>query len=97
MVARASRSAVRAYVSRHVGARSRYSNAGAALRKDLDSVRAKLTAELNRAAGHLGLASGKSMKLESSDQIGFYLRITRKVRVAGRLGRSCVHLSGHSH
>ena len=47
----------------------------------MDELLHKMSAEMNKAARELGLEATKTIKLESSTQLGHYLRITRKVCV----------------
>ncbi|XP_064489265.1 DNA mismatch repair protein Msh2-like [Ornithodoros turicata] len=49
-----------------------------ALRRELDSVEKKLNGQLKRVARDLGLEEHKTVKLESSKDLGYYYRITRK-------------------
>ncbi|KAG0430767.1 hypothetical protein HPB47_022391 [Ixodes persulcatus] len=49
-----------------------------ALREELDSLEAKCHGYLDKAARDLGLEAGKTIKLESSKDLGFHFRITRK-------------------
>ncbi|CAN7988646.1 unnamed protein product, partial [Ixodes hexagonus] len=55
-----------------------------ALREELDSLEGKCRGYLDKAARDLGLESGKSIKLESSKDLGFHFRITRKEEPALR-------------
>ena len=45
----------------------------------MDELLRKMSIQMNMAARELGLEANKTLKLESSSQLGYYLRITRKV------------------
>ncbi|XP_046847802.1 DNA mismatch repair protein Msh2-like isoform X2 [Xenia sp. Carnegie-2017] len=47
-------------------------------RESMDQLQQKIPRELNKAASELGLEAGKTIKLETSNQLGYFLRITRK-------------------
>ncbi|CAB4031835.1 DNA mismatch repair Msh2 [Paramuricea clavata] len=47
-------------------------------REKMDELQQKIPRELNKAANELGLEAGKTIKLETNNQFGYYLRITRK-------------------
>jgi DNA mismatch repair protein MSH2 len=52
----------------------------AELRKTMDSLEERIKKQLTRAASDLGLEPNKTIKLESNAQMGYFFRVTLKVR-----------------
>lgn len=52
----------------------------AELREMMDSLEERIKKQLTRAASDLGLEPNKTIKLESNAQMGYFLRVTLKVR-----------------
>ena len=50
------------------------------LRERLDELEGEIKSTLNKAARDLGLEAGKTIKLESNNMLGYFFRVTRKVR-----------------
>lgn len=50
------------------------------LRTDLETVDSNIKKELNRVGKDLNLEPEKTLKLETSNQLGYFFRITRKVK-----------------
>jgi len=48
------------------------------LREQMDKLTVNMERELKRCANDLGLELGKTIKLESTDQLGFFFRTTNK-------------------
>lgn len=61
-----------------------------ALREELDSLERKCRGYLGKAAKDLGLEADKTIKLESSRDLGFHFRITRKEEPALRSRKSYI-------
>ncbi|KAM7428847.1 MutS-like protein [Porites harrisoni] len=53
-------------------------------REKMDEILEQIPVELNKAARDLGLEAGKSIKLESNNQFGYFFRITKKEEKALR-------------
>ncbi|CAH3191846.1 unnamed protein product, partial [Porites evermanni] len=53
-------------------------------REKMDEILGQIPVELNKAARDLGLEAGKSIKLESNNQFGYFFRITKKEEKALR-------------
>ncbi|XP_073259189.1 DNA mismatch repair protein Msh2-like [Porites lutea] len=53
-------------------------------REKMDEILEEIPVELNKAARDLGLEAGKSIKLESNNQFGYFFRITKKEEKALR-------------
>ncbi|BFZ23354.1 hypothetical protein BsWGS_26393 [Bradybaena similaris] len=54
------------------------------LRQQIDELEENIKAQLNQVARDLGLEPNKTLKLESSSQLGYYFRVTRKEEKALR-------------
>ena len=50
------------------------------LRREMDELEGKMQAVFRTAASELGLEPVKTIRLESSAQLGHFLRVTKKVR-----------------
>ena len=48
------------------------------IREEMDALETKISKELDKAARELGLEAGKVIKLESTPQLGWFLRVTQK-------------------
>jgi DNA mismatch repair protein MSH2 len=66
------------------------------LRLEMDELLHKMSAEMNKAARELGLEATKTIKLESSTQLGHYLRITRKFEKGLRGQKKFIILETHN-
>ena len=49
------------------------------LREKLDSLEVDIQSTLQKVARDLSLEAGKTIKLESNNQLGYFFRVTRKV------------------
>ena len=59
--------------------RSDFDDSLAELRSRMEGLEESIKGELTRAGRDLGLEPGKTIKLESSSQLGYFFRVTRKV------------------
>ncbi|GFN93737.1 DNA mismatch repair protein [Plakobranchus ocellatus] len=64
--------------------RSDFDDGLAELRRRMEQLEESIRGELNRAGRDLGLEPGKTIKLENSNQLGYFFRVTRKEEKALR-------------
>ena len=63
------------------------------LREKLDSLEVDIQSTLQKVARDLSLEAGKTIKLESNNQLGYFFRVTRKVSYPLRVvftGGGCI-------
>ena len=56
-----------------------YEGCGIELREEMESLEEKMNGELIKSAAELGLEARKTLRLESSTQLGHFFRVTKKV------------------
>ena len=54
--------------------------ADSGLRDRMNDLESSIQGQLNKAAKDLGLEANKVLKLENNSQLGYFFRLTRKVR-----------------